>query len=275
MRRWSFAKLGQSIDDNRITVCLVISAIGLVFLQDLVGSLFSGEQKWYSALASVIFIAVLIYCVWIGAKGPALIERSNRLLRAKVEQQDELINSFGSDYFAIWDYWLAILAGEVGLGGDDRISVYRFEGNSFTMIGRYAERPDLDRPGRSIYPSDQGIIGHAWKDGDGKACAQDLPNPETDLDGYCAVNKENWNIPLGVTRKMNMKPRSVAAFAITKPKDKIRNGVIVFESTRGDRFDEAALERHVRGAMGKQMSHLIEVLADREPSLSYAKTKGF
>lgn len=68
-----------------------------------------------------------------------------------------------------------------GHGDTERISVYRHEGSSFSMIGRYSENPEYTEPGRSIYPADQGVIGLAWTKGEAVA---DLPDFESEPDEY-------------------------------------------------------------------------------------------
>ncbi|MER8431369.1 hypothetical protein [Mesorhizobium caraganae] len=187
----------------------------------------------------------------------------------------KIISGFGSDYFDIWAKRLQVLAEELNFDARDRISVYRFDDDAFTMVGRFSVLPDLNKPGRSVYPANEGVIGAAWKSGDGKCIVTDLPDPITDMDGYLQHNLDHWQIPNEVVRNMNMKPRSVAAYSLMDPHKKSRNAIIVFESTAVDRFSSTTLERRVNGSSGKEIVHLLEILRVREPSLEYARAMGF
>jgi hypothetical protein len=135
--------------------------------------------------------------------------------------------------------------------------------------------PELDKPGRGVYPVDQGVIGSAWKAGDGKCVVQDLPDPINDLESYCARSRDEWGLPLSVTKRLIMKARSVAAFALNGHNNSVRDAIVVFESTDANRFSIELLEQHVLGPTGKDIAHLLKIMGEREPSLDYAAAKGF
>ncbi|RWC18587.1 MAG: hypothetical protein EOS51_16595 [Mesorhizobium sp.] len=186
-----------------------------------------------------------------------------------------LIASFGTDYFDIWTKRLQVLAEELKFDGQDRISVYRYADEAFTMVGRFSVRPELNKPGRSVYPANQGVIGAAWRSGEGKCVVTDLPDPEAALQAYLDRCEAEWQLPNEVVQAMTMKPRSVAAFALMNSQKTARNAIIVFESTAAGRFSAAMLERRVSGGSGKEIVLLLEVLQVHEPSLEYAHDKGF
>jgi len=261
---------------------LIVSAIGLVFLKELLLTASAKEAWWLVRIASgfgfILTLAAVIHSAWeqnrLASENDQLQE-DVEILEDQVEELNELVASFGSDYFDLWDNRLKVLAEELSFDARDRISVYRHEHNSFTMIGRYSMLPELDKPGRSVYPVDQGVIGVAWASGNGQAVAQDLPDPNLDIEAYCARAKDSWGIPAGVTKKMSMKSRSIAAFALNNSDNSTRDAIIVFESTDPDRFDVSKLEERVKGAVGKDIVHILKILKDKEPSLDFAAARGF
>src|SRR5205823_12175435 len=82
--------------------------------------------------------------------------------------------------------------------------------------------------GRERYPTDQGCLGTAWRTV-GESSVVDLPSPLDDLNGWCAVLRDNWGIPDAVSTEFRMKSRTYVALAIRRKMTPCQ-GVIVFES---------------------------------------------
>lgn len=256
-----------------------MSAVGLTFATNLWAIAADGDVKTgpstlarMSAWTALAFTALaLIY----SAIRQGFLEHKVSHLEGEKTEMAKIISGFGSDYFDIWGKRLQVLAEELNFDARDRISVYRFNDDAFTMVGRFSVLPDLNKPGRSVYPADEGVIGAAWRSGDGKCIVTDLPDPTADWDEYLKRNLDQWQMPNEVVQSMNMKPRSVAAYSLMDPQGKARNAIIVFESTAADRFSSATLEKRINGGPGKEIIHLLEILRVREPSLEYARAKGF
>jgi hypothetical protein len=270
-----FTVFGKWLDKHKITMALIISAIGLAVIKDLGEIVFEWEKPWWALLLSLGAIIVTLFCAWFGSIGQSKLAKINSDLSDQLEYAEALIQNFGSDYFDLWDNRLRVLSEVLGFDARDRISVYRHQDNTFTMVGRYAVLPDYDKPGRGAYPVGQGVIGSAWRAGDGKCVVQDMPDPITDLESYCSRSKDDWNLPSAVTKKLGMKSRSVAAFALNDHTNSTRSAIIVFESTEPGRFSVDTLEHHVNGTTGKDIAHLLKILGEREPSLTFAASKGF
>ncbi|MEO5326093.1 hypothetical protein PV773_22510 [Mesorhizobium sp. CC13] len=270
-----FQRCGKWIDHHQEPISLVISAVSLVFFTNFWTWIIEKDSPLGWRAAGVLGIIVAIGSAWFAAKSQNALAVRNSELEDQLANMQSVVSGFGSDYFDIWDRRLQVLAEELGFDARDRISVYRHHDNAFTMVGRYAVLPQLDKPGRSVYPVDQGVIGAAWRAGNGQCVVQDLPDPHADPDDYCARNKDEWQIPAEVVQAMNMKPRSVAAFALNDQQGSSRHAIIVFESTDADRFSVAALEKRVRGTPGKDIVYLLEIMRNREPSLEFAREKGF
>lgn len=275
MGRGAFEQAGRWLDDYKTTIALLVSGVGLSVIKDLCLVVLDENQSTWARAGSAIAAIGTVACAWYGGVSQAKLAGRNRELEQQLDDATELVQNFGSDYFAIWDNRLKVLAEVLNLDARDRVSVYRHTGNSFTMVGRFAVLPELDRPGRGVYPVDQGVIGTAWSRGDGKCVVQDLPDPLHDLDGYCARSRDEWKLPVGVVKKLGMKARSIAAFALNGHADSVRDAIVVFESSDANRFSVELLEHHIYGATGKDIAHLLKVMGEREPSLDFAATRGF
>jgi len=270
-----FQGCGKWLDHHREPIALVVSAITLLFFTRFWGWMTDEASSWPWKLGGAGGMLTAVSSTWFAATSQGTLAKRNSELEAENSSLRDVVTGFGSDYFAIWDQRLEVLADELNLDARDRISVYRHADNAFTMVGRHAMLPAFDKPGRSVYPVDQGVIGSAWRAGSGQCIVQDLPDPESEFDAYCARSLEEWQIPSDVVQSMTMKPRSVAAFALNDHLKSSRHAIIVFESTDPERFSVGALERRVRGSQGKDIVHLLEIMRNREPSLEFAREKGF
>lgn len=273
--RGAFEQAGRWLDEYKATVALVVSGVGLSVIKDLCVIVSDANQSVSVRIGSGIAVIGTLASAWYGGVAQARLASRNRDLEQQLEDATELVQNFGSDYFAIWDNRLKVLADVLNLDARDRVSVYRHRGSSFTMVGRFAVLPELDRPGRGVYPVDQGVIGTAWSRGDGKCIVQDLPDPVQDLEGYCARSRDEWKLPVGVVKKLGMKARSIAAFALNGHGDSVRDAIVVFESSDANRFSIELLEHHIYGATGKDIAHLLKIMGEREPSLDFAAMRGF
>ncbi|QQR40085.1 hypothetical protein [Devosia rhizoryzae] len=270
-----FQRFGAFLDRRRLPILLFMSAIGLLFAVDLIRVVADGKQDpWlrFLAVAATIFIG---WVTWMGLKGAPDLETRSERLQDEVSRLEGVVAAFGKDYFELWTTKLRMIADQLEFGGADRISVYRFEEGQFTMVGRYAERPEYAAPGRTVYPANQGVIGAAWNSAEGFASVADLPDPKADLAGYREQNNKTWRLPIGVTNALRMQSRSIAAHVLKHPATSERNAIIVFESETPHRFDDLDLRERCTGAWGQETSRFLESMRIREPELRFAKTRGF
>jgi hypothetical protein len=112
----------------------------------------------------------------------------------------------------------------------ERVSLYRCDGDFFTLVARRSAMPMFDQSlGRGNYPLDQGVLDLAWRQN--TAGIESLPPPGDD-----PTPRRRWleaqkklNVPEGVASALVMRSQSYAAFRIAERERSL--GVIVFEST--------------------------------------------
>jgi hypothetical protein len=122
----------------------------------------------------------------------------------------------------------------------ERVTIYGHQQGVFVLLGRFSLTPKYNAVGRPFYPEDQGVIARAWQSGEAHA---ELPDPEQNWDRYLTISETEWNLPRDVIEKMGMRSCSYTAFPIYDHKGTTRIGVIVFESTVPNVFDEKQRKR--------------------------------
>lgn len=113
----------------------------------------------------------------------------------------------------------------------ERISLFLNRDDQFFFAGRFSSQPDLNKPGRSYFPANEGCVGKTWHNNG--EYFQELP--EQGSDEYRRLLKEELNIDDGQAEKMRMKSRSYFSRAVVDGYHRV--GVVVFESTLGEVFD--------------------------------------
>jgi hypothetical protein len=199
-------------------------------------------------------------------------------LNLKVEQLSRGLKLQGQGYFEILNDELYLLFLKLGFKEKERISLYKYNGEQFELIGRYSTDPLYKSKESRVYANNQGFIGHAWKNG--KAFVNNLPSP-SDLTKYCQVLEEQWKIPESVSRKLVLKSRTIMAFKISNFNG-IGIGIIVFESEQKAAFTQDKIQKVMNDIEERRIGLLLEQIARIESnyayveqSLEYARQEGF
>jgi hypothetical protein len=194
------------------------------------------------------------------------------LLAGRDEAQERAANST----LSVQDLLGLVLYGlgnDLGLSPRERISVYVHDGEAFVMIARHSSDQTLKRPGRSIYPEDEGVIGLAWKYGQHQV--DDLPDYTHSPHEYVARMADDYDMAPETVRNLKMKSRSLAAVCLPADLGVDSIGVLVVESLDPHTIDEPALERllthETKGLLDTYMLQNRELL----PTMSMPKELGF
>lgn len=197
-------------------------------------------------------------------------------LQGRIAELENNLAQQQSGYFELLTNQLSVLATLIGFGDTERISVYRHNGRSFEMLGRYSLNPEYQKPGRVIYPDNEGCIGEAWSSTRGlRAFVDDLPNPTTSLGQYQARLTSEWGVPEDTVQGMRMKSRTYAAFPIFDSRRTKKVAVIVFESVKRKVFNYTTLQNTLNEGEERRISNFLESMKSQEPTLSYASKQGY
>ena len=206
----------------------------------------------------------------LGALSLARASTKVEMLTSQNNQLRDLVKSLGTDIEEKWRYLLIQIATECKLDNSSRISIYRHEGSTFIMLARFSTDPNKRKTGRGFYPSDQGCIGEAYRDGESVALS--LPDPTTQA--YLQRHMQSWKIPEGVVAAFKMKARSIVAFAVQEKDTYERPLILVYESVNEKAFAVRRL-RSVTENYNDTLCSLYLTLKPLLPSLRYAREEGF
>jgi hypothetical protein len=272
-----FIRAGIWLQDFWPEALTLFGNIGLASGAAWLGTRQSNKHWYVSAPALIIWLSLIM--VTLGTV--AVIRSRQRISELQYEisrlrtdldgtQQDfvELVQ----DLYVVFETQLGILSDKLRFGNTERISVYTQDSDAFIMLGRYSKNPEYQKPGRAIYPNDEGCIARAWRNGE--CFIADLPDPTQVIDDYLGCLEEDWNIPRDTGQAFKMKSRSLSAFAI-EGSDRHRIAVVVFESTRTDVLKFDRIRQAMRQTEGVRLSDLIEKLRPLKPSPEYASKEGF
>jgi hypothetical protein len=194
-------------------------------------------------------------------------------LQRRVAELEDIIEQSSQDYFKMFENHLSILINDkLKLRDTERVSVYKYEEDSFVMLGRYSKNPKYCEKGRGKYPASEGCIAKAWRCG--KAFVDDLPDPDDDNDAYLTALKNNWNINKATARGFKMKSRCYYGFAIENA-DHQRIAVVVVESVNASGLSKGELESAFSNGESKFIRNFLERMRSLEPSVSLARSEGY
>lgn len=204
-----------------------------------------------------------------------LVETIAQLRREKADLEDEFGRTQETHQKMLRDY-LVELAAQLRLSGNERISLYAHDGRNFRPLSRYAERPEFDRRGRPEYNQNEGVIGRAWADGDGKHFVSELPDPITDWRGYADRLLNDYGISEATAKAFVMKSRCLAACVVLDSANagRQRIAVIVVESTLPNGLNADKTFKVIRREQ-KALRSLLRRLRPYMPDLSIAREAGF
>ncbi len=180
----------------------------------------------------------------------------------------------GSYYSLCSSELTSILRNALGYGDTERISAYRHREaiSAFQLIGRYSENPTYNKPGRPVYPEDEGVIRDAW--GEGVATAS-LPDRRTDEEEYYRTLEVEWNIGRSTAEDLTMGSREYVACALYEPQGEHRVAVIVVESDSVGILSKDDVTRVINGEGGKDLYNFLEAMRPVEPDFELPIGEGF
>lgn len=214
---------------------------------------FTISTNWQVFIVIILLIAYVIAFIVNQNKQKSRTELESQLQyeKRKASQLTDSVDRWRKGFDEFFKHSLIFLYNSLGYGVNDRISIYEHnsEDNTFVMVGRYSSNPTYNKPGRNIYPNNEGYIALGWKGN--SFCQGELPDPDTEFDEYVNVIKDECNISKQTIKNLSMKSRSYCVHDITKPVTHEKVGVIVLESTEGQKFD---------GDEAEEVSHKINEL---------------
>jgi hypothetical protein len=112
---------------------------------------------------------------------------------------------------------------------NERVSLFRSEGDHFVLVGRRSASPVWElTSGRETYPLSEGFLGTAWQDGRAEEGGLPSAGPGRPWDEAWVAAQSAHGIPEHTARSLEMPSRAYLALRIETPLKPL--GVLVFES---------------------------------------------
>lgn len=261
-------KIALWLEDNWAQL---LTNVGTLFLA-ISGVLVSADKQDLSWVFLSMHGLLLVSGIALNISGSIFTWKQNtgiRSLNNKYEKLSSWASNHKDGYFQILEETLKLLAENINFGDNERISVYKHDGSAFIMLGRYSSNPEFNKPGRAIYPDNQGCIGEAWRNGSVEAHSLPLA-----FDLYCQKLSQTWRFEREVVSSFKMRSRSIAAYGINSRSGR-RVAVIVFESIDPKHLDTQKIESALNRSESQRISYLLGKMKAKEPTGKYSIKEGF
>ncbi|MBL4617751.1 MAG: LapA family protein [Robiginitomaculum sp.] len=198
-------------------------------------------------------------------------QKSLNDLQKEIESTRDQIGEIGNNIKFLFDGLLLNLSKKLNFkqGDQARISIYVHENSDghFIPCGRYSPNPELRKPGRTLYPDNQGCIAKGWQNG--WHFDKDFPETSSRHKSYC---QSQYDIPKNTHDGMKMRSRVYAALRLD---DLSGNplAVMVIESKNSEQFDANQLQTDLE-SIAVDFSQMISTLRQHIPSPSDATERG-
>jgi hypothetical protein len=116
--------------------------------------------------------------------------------------------------------------------GCGRVSLYKHEGNSFKLLGRYSNNPIYNKAGREEYPDNEGFIAKGWENEHYQISG--IPKWSGNGRKYSTFVKANCDIADNTLRTLPMKSCSFYIHRFNNDNAQNPHGIIVLEQLKSD-----------------------------------------
>ncbi|MEN9656208.1 MAG: hypothetical protein RL311_1159 [Bacteroidota bacterium] len=186
-------------------------------------------------LIIILFFLNLIvgYFIIQKNKRQTFLEFENDNLSNKLQRLETDFEELYGDYLQLFSEQLALIFIKLGYTANERISVYRHEGEKFVIIGRYSNNPTFNQINHKQFPNNEGFISQAWESQQGELYIGQIPKYETNKkrqNPYYDFVKSKCIITPQRLTKMRMKSRNYYLKVINDNSNLKRVAIIVFES---------------------------------------------
>lgn len=179
----------------------------------------------YLLIASALLLFISIFILH---KRKKKIINAESLITANKQIKDKL-RSVDDEYYKLCSDIIYWLFKEFYQTGEERVSIYKHQGDHFTLLGRSSKNPKYRNRTTYNYNEDEGIIGKGWQNGE--CLLQDAPPWKSKGREYKSFMKEQSSITDERLTQIKMHSRSLFAKTIQDHSSPNQaEGIIVFES---------------------------------------------
>lgn len=220
----------------------------------------------------IVILVIGIIARAVTMKAVSKLESMNEKLQLELRS----MQSIKDNLEVIVNHLLYAIARELSFTPNERVSFYIKRKNKdnkteFALCGRYSPSESYNKPGRSSYPLNEGVIGKAWDTGEFET--SEFPDWADSADKYISICHDKFGMKAKSTRKLAMHPRYMYARRIGNADGREYKSIIVIESNSCDFSHKNEIKRVVDA----HQSGLFEFARDFHsimPAVSRAKEMG-
>tara|TARA_B100000780_G_C21110517_1_gene448745 strand:- start:179 stop:1027 length:849 start_codon:yes stop_codon:yes gene_type:complete len=209
-----------------------IGTIGLTVtdIQSGSDSVFIGTNSWKDVwgILLIIFGLILLLAIIIGAKR----NLHNRTVQGEINKNLQLkksIEAYQEEYYKLCSNNILHLFESFYTTGGERISIYKHQGDHFTLLGRCSMNSAYNKSTNYKYRDNEGLIGKGWEENE--VFINGSPKWVGKGSEYKNFMKTKCNITDKRLKKIRMKSRSLFIKTINDNNTASNpDGIIVFES---------------------------------------------
>lgn len=209
-------------------------------------------SELYWLILTEVVIIIFIFFGWLQTnfQKDSINEWKQKFYKTEHER-DHLLNSIES----IPEEVIKHLFFHWNLSYRDRITIYRYNEDSFIPVGRFSVNRELKKLGRNKYPKEVGFIGKAWNDG--YFYVDNLPEYEGNEKLYIDLVSEMSGMKKNELKKITMKSRTY--YCKTLMNNGLSIAVIVVESLDKVFPNKDIMYNDLKGYFGKVLVSTIEL----------------
>jgi hypothetical protein len=263
-----------------IVIGILYALIGILFginKEVFEGKIHSNTLGWI--LLGIAVVLSLIQFFKQNKKDKSLLnlEKINNSQSENIQKLENQIQKINQNSIDVVEIHLAYLFVKLGLGDNDRISIYKFINDQFYVLGRYSSNPELKNKSRRNYKK-EGLINKAWelkKYFKNSGIPAPDPNRTKFKRGYYKILNEIAPINEETVWKMKMKSRSFYLRAFDDLKELARTSIIVIESKNDNAFQESDIDHKLNSEEEKKLVAFVEKIDWNFPNIENAEQNGF
>lgn len=209
-----------------------IGAIGLTIVDIQSGSedIFIASYSWKDVWGFLLFIfgLIILTAIIVGAKR----NLHNRTVQEEINNNLQLkksIKNYQEEYYKLCSNNILHLFESFYSTGGERISIYKHQGDHFTLLGRCSKNSAYNKNTDYKYSDNEGLIGKGWSENE--VIVTGSPKWVKNGADYKMFMKNQCNITDKRLKKIRMKSRSLYVKTINDHNTASNpDGIIVFES---------------------------------------------
>lgn len=207
---------------------------------------FGPAGGWPFRAGWVVLLAGLILQIWLGPRYTKLI-KDERTARQRAQRRSHSMQT-------IMNVAVRTLMDDLSVDfSQARVSVYRHKDNHFILLCRRSDALNLEEPGRERYPDGEGLIGKAWRLGEG--IVVDLPKERGTWE---QTNYVDYGMPVETALNLAMQSRSLVGLRLdTSAADPEHIGLIVIESLAPRGVNGTTLDALRASTAAKLVNHVL------------------